>query len=570
MSRLQPSGKGPAPRRLSRRALLGTASLGGVSLSGAALLACSRGNGPVSTSATKRPGAGKAPKRGGILIHAGGNAGSMDIRGVTFDPYRNEPSTGQSFSLFYERLLAYKLGTYTVEPELAQRWEQPSQTEYLFTLQPEVKWHDKPPVNGRSLVIDDARLSLERARTNDPRFLTRSLLTNVDRIEVRDKNTLRVTTKAPDVSTLAKLSVDSLAILAPEAVEKYPNMDQSEAAIGTGAFVAKSIAEGIGGEYTRNPAYWKPGLPYLDGLRTPNMADTLTAWASFQAKQADVIRLPGTAVKSYIAQQRAGFAPAWFRDQGFAYLIPNTSRKPMDDPRVTRALRLLIDHDEFITAWANVQYGQGAYGSCFPAALSSWDLTDEEYRQQLEWQQPKDEAATEAIALLAAAGFNAQSPLRFTLTVGANMPEYNAGAQLAQAQWKRLGKGALDVAIQIYQGNANNLLANRSFVYGLLGASALTEPDAWLSSYYHSGGSQNFSGLNDSNLDAMIDQQRAVFDEQQRKGLVKQIVLYLIDHGVSTVPSGRLFLNGVQTRVQGYSPEYWLNGRQYQSIWLSA
>ena len=310
--------------------------------------------------------------------------------------------------------------------------------------------------------------------------------------------------------------------------------------------------------------------PYLDGVRTANMSDTLTAWASFQAKQLNVIRLPGTAVETYIDQQGKGYTPAWFRDQGFAHLVPNTQRKPMDDARVTRALRLLIDHDEFIKSWAEVQYGQGAYGSCFPAALVPWDLTDDEYRQHLEWKQPKSDATQEAMALLAAAGFNQQNPLRFTLVQGTAMPEYDAGAQLAQAQWKRLSNGIVDASIQVFTGNSNNLLSTRAFTYGFLGGSALSEPDAWLSSFYHTGGSQNFASFSDTTFDGMVDEQRTIFDAPKRKDAIKQIVLYLIDHGVSTVPSGRLFLNGVSPQVHGYSPEYWMNGRQYQSVWLSA
>ena len=50
-------------------------------------------------------------------------------------------------------------------------------------------------------------------------------------------------------------------------------------------------------------------------------------------------------------------------------MYPNTQRKPMDDARVTRALRLLIDHDEFNTAWAESHFGKGGYGSIFPTAL---------------------------------------------------------------------------------------------------------------------------------------------------------------------------------------------------------
>ena len=39
----------------------------------------------------------------------------------------------------YQGLLGYDLGTYQVQPELAQKWEQVSSSEVVFHLQPGVK-----------------------------------------------------------------------------------------------------------------------------------------------------------------------------------------------------------------------------------------------------------------------------------------------------------------------------------------------------------------------------------------------------------------------------------------------
>jgi ABC-type transport system substrate-binding protein len=68
----------------------------------------------------------------------------------------------------------------------------------------------------------------------------------------------------------------------------------------------------------------------------------------------------------------------------------------------------------------------------------------------------------------------------------------------------------------------------------------------------------------------MIDKQRAIFDDTQRKAAVKQILLYAIDNVPILLPSGGYNLNAVKSRVQGYSPEHDLNGRQYEWIWLSS
>ncbi len=516
-------------------------------------------------------GATKQPKKGGVLNYAGGYAGSNDTQGRTFDPMIQTQWSSKAYTLFYERLLAYDLRTYAVQPELAQQWEQPSQTEYVFHLQPGVKFHNKPPANGRPLVVDDIVWSLERARTNDPKFYSRSLLAGVDRIEATSSTTLRITTATPNASTLKALAVDNLAVLAKEVIEKYPKPTTADSAVGTGAFMMSSEEDKVGAAYVRNPAYWKPGFPYMDGFRTRAFPDYLTAWSAFLAGQVDITLIPGSEVKGYIAQRGAAYTPAWYADDTFRFMYPNTQRKPMDDARVTRALKLLVDHDEVIRAWAEPQVGKGGYGSIFPTALADWDLTDDEYRQHLEWKQPKDEAAKEAISLLNAAGFTKDNPLKFTMDIDTGEPSLAEG-QLLQAQWKKWSQGVVDAQLKVDQSaTADAIRAQRAFTYICGGLSTgLVDPDIWLANIYHTGGSLNFMSFSDSQADGMIDKQRAIFDETQRKALVKQIILYLIDHTPSAIPANRYFLQAVKPRVQNQAPEYFLNGRQYQWVWLAS
>ena len=56
-------------------------------------------------------------------------------------------------------------GTFIVEPDLAERWEEPDDTTYVFHLRQGVKWHNKPPVNGRELVAEDVKFTYDRFLT---------------------------------------------------------------------------------------------------------------------------------------------------------------------------------------------------------------------------------------------------------------------------------------------------------------------------------------------------------------------------------------------------------------------
>ena len=346
--------------RLSRRAALRGGLAAGAGLAAAGLAGCGAQPKPAANSGLAA-GAAKQPKRGGTLVHAGGNTvGGADTEGVELDPQISQSAAARGFRLVYQGLLGYDFRTYAVQPELAAKWEQVSPTEVVLTLQPGVKWQNKPPASGRDLTADDVVFSLNRVRGADPKFSQRSLFANFDKVEAVDKTRVRVTTKAPDATVLSYLSADPAMMVAQEVVQKVDKILSPDAVVGTGAFMLKTLEQKVVAEYVRNPDYWKSGRPYLDAVRTQHLSDTGTAYAAFEGGQVDILYLPGAEVKGYIDKQGAGYKPDWFNDDTTVEAFPNTRAKPMDDARVTRALRLLIDHDEFATAWAEPNFGRGS------------------------------------------------------------------------------------------------------------------------------------------------------------------------------------------------------------------
>jgi peptide/nickel transport system substrate-binding protein len=374
-----------------------------------------------------------------------------------------------------------------------------------------------------------------------------------------------------------------MAVLARElldsagAVTEPGKLNQPQHAIGTGAFIYKSIEEGISTELVRNPDYWGTGLPYLDGIRRLRLwlgAPTERAWAAFQGGQVDIAPVPGTEVKTYLAKQGQGFSPAWAPDDFPHMAVPNTKVKPFDDTRVTKALRLLIDHDETITAWADVWGGRGSFGSYLTSNLASWDLEQEQFRNHLEWKQPKDQAVREALSLLSAAGFTRDNPLRFEITTAGGWWEaVQAGGILLQGQFTRLGQGVVQTQMRLLADNSTyqTARASRGYAYGFLtNAVSYHEPDAWFTQAYRSNGGRNYWNYEDSRLDAMIDRQRITFDVQQRKSQVREILTYMLENHPGVITSGVYILNALNPKLRGYSPENVMVGRQYRQVWLDS
>jgi peptide/nickel transport system substrate-binding protein len=559
-------GRHSAP--LSRRSLLQRAALGTAAVAGLGVAACGGGgkNGS-SKPAAPGPGGQTTPKRGGSLTLS-----ENFQRG--FDPHVLQATDTGMFGLFYSTLVRANPSTFDLEPDLAAKWEVPSQTELVFTLAPNIKWHDKAPVSGRPLKVDDIIYSFKRLQTNDPKFINKSYLSSVDKMEAVNDQTLKLTLKQPDVTQLSNLAVFSMKILAPEAVEKDPKLSTADACIGTGAFILQKSEINVGSTLVRNPAYFKPGLPYLDRLDLKSFQDFQSEWSAFLGGQLDYRWVDGQDVQKFQSEKKGQYSVGWVGDQIYFITQAQTQKKPFDDARLQRALRLLLDHKEFRDDWAATWFGRGRYSSIFGAATAdAWDLSEDEYGKYLEWKQPKDDAIKEAMSLLSAAGITKDKPLKFTLS-GTNTNGYQTQlVQLAQAQFKKNSQGALDPDLKYYETAAwTAARAQGDFEYYIAGhSSGGTDPDTYFTSTYKAGGGRNYGKMSDPQLDQMIAKQRTIFDEKQRKQAVRDIIIYMIDHCPygSAVPNYILYATPPKVQAfPGQGPTFkW--GDHYENIWVN-
>src|SRR5262245_7625017 len=125
------------------------------------------GAGAAALAAIGRPRGALAetPKRGGTRPIAAWDPRHFDHSLV--HAYR----THVVISFTHSRLLRHragpgvKPGSLTLEGDLAESWTQLSDTIYVFRLRKGVRFHPKPPVNGRELTADDVKYTFERMLT---------------------------------------------------------------------------------------------------------------------------------------------------------------------------------------------------------------------------------------------------------------------------------------------------------------------------------------------------------------------------------------------------------------------
>src|SRR5438105_1308387 len=116
-----------------------------------------------SLAFAQTPATGEKPKYGGILRLAEREPPNLDPHlSVSFNPQ----NIG---SLIYNGLVRFPYGheqkdpyDLTILPDLAERWEYLNDTTVVFYLRQGVKFHNKPPVNGREVKAQAVKYSLDR------------------------------------------------------------------------------------------------------------------------------------------------------------------------------------------------------------------------------------------------------------------------------------------------------------------------------------------------------------------------------------------------------------------------
>src|SRR5262244_3120795 len=288
------------------------------------------------------------PKRGGILRVRGYDP-------VHFDHHlTNNAKTNTTLSFVHSTLLRYKVGpeitpgTFTVEPHLAERWEAPDDLTYIFYLRQGVKWHNKPPLNGRELVADDVKFTYDRF-LKEPANPLRFTLESVDRIEVVDRYTVKFLLKEPFVWLVNVLSNPySTWIIAPEVVQHFGDLRKPESVIGTGPFLLERYEPNVKTVFKRNPNYFLTDQPYVDEVEWLVLDDPSAALAMYRTGQLDC----GPAAQWSVRQQdvdalKQSHPHLVYQDYlstvTASVLYVRNDLPPFNDVRVRRALSMAID-----------------------------------------------------------------------------------------------------------------------------------------------------------------------------------------------------------------------------------
>ena len=538
--------------RLSRRELV---TLGGFAVAGMTLA-------PSLTRA-------QTPKRGGTLT----------IR--AWDPPFFDPMLTTAYRVHipltftHSRLVKHKAGpsivpgTFVIEGDLAESWSQPSEATWIFKLHRGVRWHNKPPVNGRELTAEDVRYSVERFLTvkgNPGAYMLRA----VDKVEAVDRYTIKFSLKEPFAWFLDMLANPiSLPIVARECVEKFGDLKKAESVVGTGPWMLESYRQNAGLTLLRHPAYFRPGLPYIDRVEILVDEDNASRIATFLAGRYDLgWEFPGTInrtdwvqIKDMLQRRRPNLKTAEFVANVETHISMRTDRAPFNDVRVRRAVSLAIDRQEMIDA---VLEGAGVFNPAFPAALKDWALPTNQLGDGARYFKHDP---VEARRLLAAAGH----PNGFPASVCFATYGSTILVDLAQLILKDLKNVGIDARLDTKEYGA--FIAScyfgqfESMTYGP--QTPFLEPDNFLYSMHYPGEQKNQSHVDDPVVTDFLVRQRRTFDTAKRREIIAEIQRYLATQQYYVQLPSAVYVAVWDGALKNYGPNLGYDyGGRLMAAWL--
>jgi dipeptide transport system substrate-binding protein len=452
----------------------------------------------------------------------------------------------------YDTLLQMKLGTTTVEPGLAERWDISADgTVYTLHLRKGVKFHTTPWFKPtRDFNADDVLWSLNRindkshpahgvAKNGYPYWAGMSMPELIKSVSKVDDQTVRITLTKPESPFVADLTMTSIAsIYSAEYADQLLKAGKLEQLntqpIGTGPFVFKSYQKDAVIRYAANTAYWNtpPKVDLIFAI-TP---DPSVRIQRLKAGECLVSQVGGDNARAFDGDTRINLLRG--KPLTTSYLAPNNKHRFLSDKRFREALSIAIDRKTFVQS----VYGGEAVpaGSFLPPGIWSHDAT-------LKTTQDIERAKQ----LVKAAGYDG-SELTFFAT--ARTSDIKRGTELLQGDWARIG---VKVRVQLMElgelykrtGKGEHDLALLSWF------SDNGDPDNFftpnLSCAAAEGGGNKSQWCNKA-FDDLLAAARATPDLKKRSEIyVKAQQLLFAETGLITL-ANKLDVRGVNKRVRGY------------------
>jgi len=491
----------------------------------------------------------RTPKYGGVLRWAGlADAPFFDLHQC------DTAACATPLEPMYDTLLRYNPldGGQTIIPDLAYTWEMSSDgLTYTFHLRDGVKFHDGAP-----LTADDVKASFDHIIFPPPGILSprKSVFDAVQKVGVVDPLTVQFTLSAPRSFFIAAIASGWNVIYRKKTLEEnHFDLKKVKVAPGTGPFIFDSYQPGQVWKMHKNPQYWNPELPYLDGLEMHHLPYGPATAAALLTGQVDYAYGLGADTRADVQKQPDKFTTVTYGIPSALGGYINFSHKPLDEVRVRKAMNLVLDRCVIKKSTAAIR--EINYGMWMP---SSDTAHAQAYREAGLNHTPgyycptRPEDIAQAKDLLSQAGYpNGKGLPRLDIMVR-NINFLVAWGPLLQAFLKQhlnidSSVRTVETALWVDDWTKGN------YDIGINGNPAtVNTPAEYWKKWYGTGSSGNWNrGASNPQFDALVEKIRAEADPEQLSDLIQQGTKMLDDWVPALVFGDAVIIDGFTKQLKG-------------------
>ncbi len=263
-----------------------------------------------------------------------------------------------------------------------------------------------------------------------------------------------------------------------------------------------------------NPQYWG-GAPKLKELQLVVIGDNTARAQAFEAKDLDLIQSPLSPQDIKRLQGNATFAHAITSGLGITYLNFNTADPAVADPKVRRAIAMLVDQKTIV---GDLYQGvdQVATSVLLP---SSWAYCGGREAADLRSRRARRRRSTiSAGRTRTATAIRDKGGKKLTLTISTHSEDPNRVQTLEfmQGMFQQAGIDA-QIKISDWPSFSTGYVQKSQHQVALLGWLNIIDPDRLMYSQFYTNGPLNWGKYSNPELDKLLDAGRQALDLNARK-----------------------------------------------------
>lgn len=489
-----------------------------------------------------------------------------------------DTTSGEAVYQMYDQLLTYAGTTNNLIPDLASKWTISKNGKvYSFWLRPAKFWNGDP-VNAESFIYEFQRVLSNSASPFqnfiDPLIVGSAAfqkgqaktISGLKSLEGGKELQITLNNASPTFQYVLAMTFDSA--VDPKYIEAHSDTVKSDYMethpMGTGAFELTSVKPGQQWVFTKNPHYFKTGLPYLSHLVFNVDASAESVLLHFEQGQTDFIGynqagngIPGP---DYLPIMNS----RWSKDTTTAvqvstnYIGMNYKYGPTKSLKLRQAMEYAVNKLELL----KIVDGRGVIANqVIPSSMPSGYVTNLPASADYTYNPAK------ARALVKASGYKGQMITIYT----DNSTETDAlTAQAVQQMFKQVGINA-KVDATSWNVFLNNNEGGKQSVFTLAWLEDFPDPSDFLNTLFNTNEAptNNSTWFSDPAVDKLLNEGQNMPDGPARDALYKRIGIMVMQQAV-WIP----YVYPTYTAVyQPYVHGFYTNGNMqdpFEMMWMSA